>query len=336
MGATTGSPAVTASSYYYVANGLVEPYDKVNWNWSLPSYYVHTAVSGTASFSYQHALTNAPYTQSIQDGEYATISLINGNFNGSTTAAQDIFVVRVRSYDATGSLLDDVDLANLVPNGGGPRANGTQTWSSVAANQTAGTQLITVGVGPQNLADNGDTLNANWAYYIVQPVNQASAGVANYSGSYATLRFEKQGPQCGYDGVRFAWKNEFGVWDYFTFTLDSGATTGIERSSYEQSFVPYSTNDTTAPYNKERRGTIQFYNKLDKLQTANLNWLTQEQADWLKELFFSTNVFIQEGLNFFPVSIITVNLIEKTNPRTQKLFQYVIEFKPANQPNARL
>ena len=201
IGATTGSPAVTASSYYYVANGLVEPYDKVNWNWPSSSYYVNTAVSGTASFSYQHALTNAPYTQSIQDGEYATISLINGNFNGSTTAAQDIFVVRVRSYDATGSLLDDVDLANLVPNGGGPRANGTQTWSSVAANQTAGTQLITVGIGPQNLADNGDTLNANWAYYIVQPVNQASAGVANYSGSYATLRFEKQGPQCGYDGV---------------------------------------------------------------------------------------------------------------------------------------
>jgi len=336
IAAVTGSPATTASAYYYIANGLVDPYDKVNWNWPSASYYIDAAVSGSSSFSYQHALTNAPLTQSIQDGEYATISLINGNFNGSTTAAQDIFAVRVRSYDATGSLLDDVDLSNLVPNGGGPRANGTQVWSSVAANQTAGTQLLTVGIGPQNLSNAGDPLLANWAYYIVQPVGQASAGVANYSGSYATLRFEKQGPQCGYDGVRFAWKNEFGVWDYYTFTLQNDKSTNIQREAYNQTFVDYSTPNPTVSYDKQRRGIKQFYNKLVETQTANSNWLTQAEADWLKELFYSTNVYQQDGNDFFPIAITSVELIEKTNPRTQRTFQYLIEFQPANQPNARL
>ncbi len=336
IAAITGSPALTGSSYYYIANGLVDPYDKVNWNFPSASYFTGSAVSTTTTFSKQYTLTNAPLTQSIQDGEYATISLFNGNFNGSTTAAQDIYAVNIKSYDAAGTLLDDVDLSNLVSNGGGPRANGVQVWSAVAANQTAGTQLLTVGIGPQNLADNGDTLSSNWAYYIVTALGQQSAGVINTSGVYASLKFVKQGAQCGYDGVRFAWKNEFGVWDYYTFTLQSDSAYTIEREKYSQTFVPFGSANTTAPYNKERRGTVDFYNKLTQNQTANTNWLTQAEADWLKELFFSTNVFVQSGNEFFPVYITSAETIEKTNPRTQKTFQYVITFQPANQKNPRI
>jgi hypothetical protein len=331
-----GPPAVSGSNYYYIINGLVDPYNKVNWNWPSGSYFTGSAVSTTTTFNVQHALTNAPTTQNIQDGEYATISLINGNFTNSTSSAQDIFVVRVRSYDATGSLLDDVDLSNLVSNGGGPRANGTQVWSNVAASQTQATQLLNIGVGPQNLADAGDPLGSTWAYYIVQPVGQQSAGVVNYSGSYATIRYEKQGPICGYDGVRFAWKNEYGVWDYFTFTLNDSEDSTIERQGYTQTFVNFGTAIDSVPYDKQRRGALQFYNKLATTQKANSNWLSQDEADWLKELFYSANVFQQVGSDFFPIVITSSTLVEKRNPRTQKLFQYEIEFQPANQPNARL
>jgi hypothetical protein len=331
-----GNPAVTASAYYYIANGLVDPYDKVNWNFPSASYFTASAVSTTTTFNVQHALTNAPYTQSIQDGEYATISLFNGNFNGSSTAAQDIYIVDVTVYDATGSEIDQYDLANLVGDGGGPRANGTQVWSAVATSQSAGTQLLTVGIGPQNLANDGNTLPSDWAYYTVKALGQQSAGVKNESGSYASLTFVKQGAQCGYDGVRFAWKNEFGVWDYYTFTLQNDKSTAIERESYTQTFVDYSTPNPTVSYNKERRGIKQFYNKLTETQTANSNWLNQSEADWLKELFYSTNVFQQIDNEFFPIAITSAELVEKTNPRTQRTFQYVIEFQPANQPNPRL
>jgi hypothetical protein len=64
--------------------------------------------------------------------------------------------------------------------------------------------------------------------------------------------------------------------------------------------------------------------------------LNQADADWLKELFFSTNVFQQIGTEFFPIAIGSVELVERTNPRTQTTFQYVVEFQPANQPNPRL
>jgi hypothetical protein len=335
VGAVSGSPAVTASAYLYTINGLVDPNDKVDWNFPSASYFTASAVSTTTTFSKQHALTNAPLTQNIQDGEYATISLINGNFTDSTSSAQDIYLIDVTVYDATGSEIDQYDLANITSNGGGPRLNIGTLWSAIATSQTAGTQLITVGVGPQNLADDGNTLPSDWAYYTVNAYGQKAASTINDSGSYASLRYEKQGPQCGYDGVRFTWKNEFGVWDYYTFTLQTDKSFGIERANYEQTFVPYS-SDYPVPYSKERRGVVNYYNKPIQTQVANSNWLTQTEADWLRELFFSANVFYQDGTDFYPAVITSVDLTERTNPRTQRNFQYAIQFQVANQINPRI
>ena len=335
VGAVTGSPAVTASAYLYTINGLVDPNDKVNWNFPSASYFTASAVSTTTTFAKQHALTNAPLTQYIQDGEYATISLINGNFTDSTSSAQDIYVVDVTVFDITGSEIDQFDLANIESNGGGPRLNIGTVWSAIATSQTAGTQLITVGVGPQNLIDGGNTLPSDWAFYTVNAYGQQAASTTNTSGSYATLRYEKQGPQCGYDGVRFAWKNEFGVWDYYTFTLQTDKSFGIERAAYEQTFVPYS-SDYPVPYSKQRRGSINYYNKPVQTQVANSDWLDQDESDWLKELFFSANVFYQSGSDFYPAVITSADVTEKTNPRSQQLFQYAIQFQVANQINPRI
>ena len=335
VGAVTGSPAVTASAYTYILNGLVEPNDKINWNWPSGSYYDNVTPSTHSIYSFQNALTNAPLTQSIQDGEYATISLINGNFTNSTSSAQDIFAVSVVVYNSASVEVDSFDLTNITSNGGGPRTNIGTLWSAIATSQTAGTQLLTVGIGPQNLADDGNTLQTDWAYYTVNAYGQKAASTINDSGSYASLRYEKQGPQCGYDGVRFAWKNEFGVWDYYTFTLQTDKAFSIERANYEQTFVPYNSN-YPVPYSKERRGVINYYNKPVQTQVANSNWLDQDEADWLKELFFSANVFYQEGTEFYPAVITSVDVTEKTNPRSQQLFQYAIQFQVANQINPRI
>jgi len=88
-------------------------------------------------------------------------------------------------------------------------------------------------------------------------------------------------------------------------------------------------------YNKQRRGVKQLVNKVNRIQTANSDWLTQADADWLRELFFSTNVYIQEGSEFLPVVITDATLNEKTNPRTQKVFQYAINFELANNKRNR-
>jgi hypothetical protein len=339
VAAVSGSPAVTASSYFYVMDGLVDPNDKIDWNWPSGSYFTSsvTPTGGGAGFSRQYALTNAPLSQSIQDGEYATISLINGNFNNSSTVAQDIYYYEVNVYNSAGTNIQNISEFNIKSNGGGPRTSANDEWgdAGVYNGQTQGTQLLTVGVGPANLVAAGNTLNTSWAYYDVILRPQESAGIEDNTAYYSKIRYVKQGAQCGYDGIRFTWKNEFGVWDYFTFTLQTDKSFGIERANYEQTFVPYS-SDYPVPYSKERRGTVNYYNKPIQTQLANSNWLTQEEADWLKELFFSANVFYQGVNDFYPAVITSVDLTERTNPRTQRNFQYAIQFQVANQINPRI
>ena len=335
---TPGEPAKTGSAYYWNTNGLVDYPNAVNFNFDSGSYYAEENASVYNTFNYQHNLSNAPTTQSVNDGDYLTIALYNGNFEFpySDVRAQDIYYVQIRYYDAAGVAIGTDSLTNTEINGGGPRAIQTDLWSGVAANQTNGTHLIHIGIGPQNLTDIGYALPANWDSYSVELLGQGDDGLDNSDAVWAKLWFKKSVGECAYNGVRFAWKNEFGVWDYYTFTLQSDSATSVERQSYEQTFVDFSTSTNSVPYDKHRRGQSQFYNALTARRTANSQWLSQADADWLKELFFSANVYIQNGSDFEPIVITTADVVEKTNPRTQRNFQYLIEFQPANQPKPRL
>lgn len=337
-GATAGQPAYSGSTEFYtITDGLVDPYDAVNFNFASSSYYSGsvTPTGGSANFTRSSALTNALTTQSIADGDYETISLYNGNFDKSSTNAQDIYYVQFTVYNSAGSQIQNIGFFNTTANNGGPRTSEAQEWPAVYTGQSNETRLIHLGVGPQNLADTGNTLNSAWSYYTVTIVSQESAGTDDGTAIWASYKFTKETGDCAYNGVRFAWKNEFGVWDYYTFTLQSDSTFGVTREEFEQTFVNYSTTSTAVSYDKSRRGSRQFYNALNNSKTANSNWLTQAEADWLRELFFSANVYIQVGTDMLPVAITSANVVEKTNPRTQKNFQYTIEFKPANQLRPR-
>ena len=337
ISATPGEPAKSGSNFYTFTDGLVDPYSAVNWNFASQSYYTDEVASIYNTFNYQHTLTSAPLTQSVNDGDYFTISLYNGNMDGNSTTAQDIFYAQFTYYNAAGGVLGNDELHNVTANGGGPRTSTGALWgdSGVYDAQDAHTRLIHLGVGPQNLVDVGYTLPAAWAYYTVKITGQGDDGLENNDAVWANLRFDKATGDCAYNGVRFAWKNEFGVWDYYTFTLQSDSSFAIDRQGFEQTFVNFSTPSNSVAYDKSRRGQRQFYNALTQSKTANSQWLSQADADWLRELFFSANVYVQDGTEMFPVVITSANMVEKTNPRTQKNFQYRIEFQPSNQLRPR-
>ena len=335
---TPALPAKVGDDFYTITDGLVDYPDAVNFNFNSGSYYTAETASVYNTFSYQHTLSNAPLTQSIQDGEYFTLSLYNGNMMTppSDVVAQDIYYVQIRYYNAAGGVLGTDSLTNKISNGGGPRTNDNDLWSAVAGQQTPGTRLIHIGLGPQNLTDVGFTLPATWAYYTVEIFGQGDDGLENNDGIWANLRFDKDTAFCGYDGVRFAWKNEFGVWDYYNFKLQSDATDSIQRINYEHTFVPYNTQTNAAIYNTSRRGTTSLVNKVNRVQTANSDWLTQAEADWLRELFFSTNVYIQNGSTFEPITLLNSSVVERTNVRTQRTFQYQVTFEQSNNKRNRV
>ena len=333
VGVVTGSAAVSASEYYYLPNGVVDPNELTNWNWLSGSYYAEEDATDDITFVYQHGLTTFA-TASIRLGDYHTISLLNGNTNGAAnnaTLAQDVFAMTVRQYDSSGVIGSTDTIYNLTL-----RATDTDDWSSIYTSQTSATRLTHFPVGPANLVDSGIALDSDLSYYTATFNAQATDRTPNEDGIWGVYRFDITSANCGYDGVRFAWKNKLGVWDYYNFSLQSDSDTSIARESYLQNFVDYSSTSTAVAYSKQRRGQKQFYNALTQRKTANSDWLTQAEADNIKELFFSTNVYIQDGTDLLPVVIGSANVVEKSNPRTQKNFQYLIEFQPANQLRPRL
>ena len=331
-----GEPAKTGSEYYVITDGLVDyPDATTDFNFSSGSYYFEELVDDIP-FTHSFALSTAPKTQSLREGDYATISFYNGNADGEadSTQAQDIFSMQVSQFDINGvSGTNQVITSSILR---GTPASGI-IWSNptVVDSQTNQTTLVHLPVGYQNLTDNGVVWDSDVAYYTIIVHPQATDGFTNEDGVWDSLRYNINSGNCDYSGQRFAWKNEFGVWDYYNFTLQSDESNSVERLGFEKTNIPYNTSTTSATFNVAERGNTQFVNKITRRQNANSDWLTQAEADWLKELFFSTNVFVQVGSDFQPVVITSAEQVSKTNPRSQKNFQYQIEFEPANQTRNR-
>ena len=247
-----------------------------------------------------------------------------------------------------------------------------------------------IGTGNYNLTIFATSEPVSTTYYL--------SGSVSYYSVYDTRTFEVD--WCGFEGLssdnivneyprkQFMWKNKYGALDYYTFTLAETITNDIERQQYEQSFVNYNST-SLLPFDKSRRGTTQYYNKITQRHIIESDWLTQEEADAVKELFFSTTIFeiqkqnqtIIASYDWFardvskqnvadveyavdntigtdknydfpmaqtneayglwavekvPVVITNAQLIEKTNPRTQKLYKISAEFIYANDLKARV
>jgi hypothetical protein len=330
-----GNPTIESLRYYFLLDGFANPNDLVDWNWVSGSKYQEEDAMDDSIFEHQFGLTDFD-TNKVKTGDYGTISILRGNLNGelgNDTLAQDVYSATYRQYDATGSLLDtDV----LVDTFSGLRTSSTQQWDEVYTSQSEATRLVHYPAGPQNLEDVGVPVLADTSYYTVTFNAQGTDRATNEDGVWGVYRFDITDADCAYPGVRFAWKNKYGVWDYFNFTLAESTISNVERQEYKASFVDYSTSTNSVTYDKSSRGRNNYYNNIIKQHTANSDYLTQTDADILRELFFSTDVYVQEGTTFLPVVINNASITEKTNPRSQKLFRYEVQYQYANGERPRL
>ena len=334
---TPGNPVISGSEYTFLLDGVIDPNDATNWNWASSSKYDEEDTYGITTFTHQNGLTNFD-TQSVRLGDYHTLSFLNGNCLGITSSAvdsgfaQDVYAMIVKQYDASGNIGTTSTIYNTTS---GLRTAASDLWDDVYLSQTENTRLNHWPVGPQNLEDSGITLDSDLAYYTCEFHSQTPEPGVNTNGVWGSYRFNVTDKNCGYDGVRFAWKNEYGVWDYFNFALAESTTSLLEREQFEQTFVNYSGQGVVA-YDKERRGFEQFQNRVVKRRTAQSDYLTQTNADNLRELFFSTNVYVQQSNGeWYPVVIEDASVTEKTNPRTQKLYTYTVNYRYANDTRAR-
>lgn len=337
-----GDPAVSSSNYNYFIDGVKDINTVAGgFDWDSSEKYDEEDTYGEPIFTHQNGLTDFT-TNEVRLGDYHTVSILNGNTKGTASAdldngfAQDVYAMVVKEYSSTDTILATNTYYNL-----SLRSTIGTLWDDVYLNQTERTRLIHWGVGPQNINNGANALNANTSYYIVTFHSQTPEPGVNDDGVWSTHRFNIVNEDCAFDGTRFAYKNQYGVWDYFNFNLATTTTSNIQRDSFEQNFVDYSST-VAALYQPSRRGKEQFNNSITKNRTAESDYLTQTEADNLRELFYSANVYVQNpngtvlaGDNFLPVVITNASITEKTNNRSQKLFRYTVEFQYANEIQAR-
>jgi len=226
-------------------------------------------------------LTNAPVKQYIRENDYCTLSYFSQyNFDFLVGSAgltnPSVKFIKIQFYyngSTTGSLITKTIQSST----GGH--SGYMNDSNV--------KLQFAGIGTGNLVGSGETLPTNWDYYTVTAFD---SGDNQISKSY---EFYKQTEDCkNYETLRLTWLNKFGVWDYYNFTKKSIRTFNTNRKSYKQ--ITGNWNSTKFRLDGQQGGTKYFNNSIQESISLNTEYITEEEAIWLEDLFISNDVYILE------------------------------------------
>ena len=265
-------------------------------------------------------LTNAPTTQYIRLNDYMTLpffSQYNDDFRVGVSGLTNpsIKFIKIQFYyngSTTGSLITKTISAS--------------TGGHAGYMLDSNNKIQFAGVGTGNLVGSGVSLPANWDYYTV---------VAHDSGDNLvsdTYKIYKQEDDCkGYETIRLTWLNKYGVWDYYNFTKKSTRTYNIARKQYKQ--ITGTWNERKYRLADHQGGSKTFASKISENISLNTNYITEAEAEWLEELFISSEVFIlnkrstdstDEGYMrkyIEPVTITNSSHIRKTTAN-DRLIQY--------------
>lgn len=265
-------------------------------------------------------LTNAPTTQYANINDYGTLSFMTTPLAGDVSnTTLDYF--KIKLYDDGGSPLGtDIIIDNTDANGG------NTTWDSDTKNQ-----LFHLGCFPANLK-NWSTIflanTTNLSYYLVEAFNISDQSISDrytININCPTLK--------GYEPIRLTWLNQWGVWDYYTFTMKSIKTISTKGTTYQQ--LAGTWNESIYSPSGYRGGKKAFrVNAMEKI-SMNTDFVNEAESEWFEELINSPEVYILDGfqtdptnplLNTYvtPARLTTSNYTKKT-VANDKLIQYTFE-----------
>jgi hypothetical protein len=274
-----------------------------------------TLTNNTSKF-----LTNAPTTQYANLEDYGTLSMV--------TLTTDLYRIRLNYYDSDNNFLSsDIVLRN----------SGTGAWSNpLTANSEK--QIIHFGCFPGNLQ------NWNSAFKTL-----VTAGTIQ--GGYITVEAHKQNTNeisklytiklnCpngkGYEPIRLCWLNQWGAWDYYTFTQKSIKSTSTSGATYNQ--LAGTWNESLYRPDSYKGGKKAFRVNATEKITMNSDFVTEDEAVIFEELINSPEVYLLKGyvsgvetksvLNQYvtPVRLLTSSFTKKTIAN-DKLMQYTFEIE---------
>tara|TARA_R110002020_G_scaffold123146_9_gene279359 strand:+ start:333 stop:1829 length:1497 start_codon:yes stop_codon:yes gene_type:complete len=284
-------------------------------------------------------LSNTPATQYARLTDYGTMAFFNGlqlaNFsfdtapNGSANSAGQVYKLEMKMYNSAGVQIGGTqNIFNETLTGG------IDSGGSLAKSWT---HLLFAGIFPGNLRGWSTTFQANLAnlsYYTIEAFDDNGNQISQtYTISIIC------DSSFGYEGVRLAWLNKFGAWDYYTFNKKSVRSINTNKTNYTQlqgtwnegSYRPYSYKGGQKTFRVNSKERIRL----------NTDYMIDVESVWIEELISSPEVYIIKDFdasytpnavvsvyNAFvePVLVTTSSFTRKTKAN-DRLIQYTIEIE---------
>jgi hypothetical protein len=262
-------------------------------------------------------LTNAPPTQYANLEDYGTFAYL--------APTDDLSYIQLIYKNSSDVQIGTEDVDRTL-------ANGSYNTFSTKISE----RLLFFGCFPANLQNWSSTFQA-----LVSPVDQISGGsievrafnVSNNAIS-KTYTINVNCPNLkGYESIRLCWLNQWGAWDYYTFTQKSVRSISTKGSTYEQ--LAGTWNEAAYRVDSYKGGKKAFRVNATEKITMNTDFVSESENDMFEELINSPEVYILEGyqtdasfsaLNQYvkPVRLTTSSFTRKT-VANDKLIQYTFE-----------
>ena len=293
------------SELFKIFNGYLKHTDSL---WLYQSEFGYQMIYYLLASSSHRFLTNASDTQYANIEDYGTIAFLN--------PSNVVEYIKLDYLDSSGSSLGTDDIYSQV---------GTTASSYISY------QLMYFGCYPANIRGWSSSFNtniANIASYTIQAFDDTDTEISKQytiNINCPTLK--------GYVPIRLAWLNQWGTWDYYTFTQKSVRSLSTKGSTYTQQSGSWNKSFYRP---KGYKGGMKSFrvNATEKIK-MNTDFVNEAESEWFEELINSPEIYILEGfktdfsfplLNTYvtPVRLLTSSYTRKTIAN-DKLMQYTFE-----------
>ena len=262
-------------------------------------------------------LTNAPKVQYANIEDYGTLAFLAPNDNLS--------YIKLTYYTSAGLPIGTENVDRLGANGAYNGVYSSRIYQ----------QLMYFGCFPANLMRDGSSLFAGLV--SVGTIQGGSIVVQAFSISQAISKEYTIKINCpnlkGFESIRLCWLNQWGAWDYYTFTQKSIRSISTKGSTYEQ--LAGTWNEAAYRVDSYKGGKKAFRVNATEKITMNSDFVSESENEMFEELINSPEVYILEGyqtdgslsaLNQYvkPVRLTTSSFTKKT-VANDKLIQYTFE-----------
>jgi hypothetical protein len=292
-----------------------------DFGYSMTNYFP-TATSFSSSKRY---LTNAPTTQYANSGDYGTLSYLAV----SSPSAYDVRKIIITYYDDSGTISSPDTITNTQFTGG-----------NLPFNTIIQKYMVFIGCFPGNLenwsSNYAAAVTAGLTYYTIE-AKDATTPTNKFSLKTMTIRLNCPNLK-GYESIRLTWLNQWGSWDYYTFTKKSVKNISTQGTTYTQ--LAGTWNDSKYRLDSYKGGTKAFRVNATEKITMNTGFVAEDENVMFEELINSPEVYLLDGFQtdggfsafnqyVTPVRVTTSSFIRKTSAN-DNLLQYTFEIEKSN------